>query len=159
MSCQPHNPEQINTLLREVQSRLSQGDTLAQVSMPSSTVSLLAWRSANANRCARMRLSRSSKPFCRLVIRPASSSGDAPPGDVGRWRRLPLALAQLLDAVRRRLAHLPRRFFAAFSAPRTASLSRSICTRTVPCLGTRAVTGFVVSALLAFALTPAFQPF
>ena len=31
MGRQPHNAEQIKTLLREVQSRLSQGDTLAQV--------------------------------------------------------------------------------------------------------------------------------
>jgi hypothetical protein len=46
MGRQSHNPEQIKTLLREVQSRLSQGDTLAQVceSLDISQSSYRRWR-------------------------------------------------------------------------------------------------------------------
>ena len=89
MGRQPHNPEQIKTLLREVQSRLSQGDTLAQVceSLDISQSSYRRWRIKYGERAKENAVAvadesseqRASAPPTSVLAKPA---GDHPNGNV-----------------------------------------------------------------------------
>ena len=89
MGRQPHNPEQIKTLLREVQSRLSQGDTLAQVceSLDISQSSYRRWRIKYRERAKENAVAvadesseqRASAPPTSVLAKPA---GDHPNGNV-----------------------------------------------------------------------------
>ena len=89
MGRQPHSPEQIKTLLREVQSRLSQGDTLAQVceSLDISQSSYRRWRIKYRERAKENAVAvadesseqRASAPPTSVLAKPA---GDHPNGNV-----------------------------------------------------------------------------
>ena len=89
MGRQPHSPEQIKTLLREVQSRLSQGDTLAQVceSLDISQSSYRRWRikyreRAKENAVAVADESSEQRASAPPTSVPAKPAGDHPNGNV-----------------------------------------------------------------------------